>query len=58
MNKPQEFDSYELEELSDEERAESSSEDELEVLLNGTPEQKKKLIREYLTGGERVLERR
>ncbi|KAL3049766.1 hypothetical protein OYC64_009091 [Pagothenia borchgrevinki] len=50
MNKPQEFDSYELEELSDEERAESSSEDELEVLLNGTPEQKKKLIREYLTG--------
>jgi len=27
-----------------------SSEDELEVLLNGTPEQKKKLIREYLTG--------
>ncbi|XP_037342072.2 E2F-associated phosphoprotein [Pungitius pungitius] len=48
--KPQEFDSYELEEPSDEERAESSSEDELEVLLNGTPEQKKKLIREYLTG--------
>jgi hypothetical protein len=28
----------------------SSSEDELEVLLNGTPNQKKKLIREYLTG--------
>lgn len=27
-----------------------SSEDELDVLLNGTPEQKKKLIREYLTG--------
>ncbi|TNN41969.1 E2F-associated phosphoprotein [Liparis tanakae] len=50
LNKPQELDSYELEELSDEERAESSSEDELEVLLNGTPEQKKKLIREYLTG--------
>ncbi|XP_034418774.1 E2F-associated phosphoprotein [Cyclopterus lumpus] len=50
LNKPQEIDSYELEELSDEERAESSSEDELEVLLNGTPEQKKKLIREYLTG--------
>ncbi|KAF1375239.1 hypothetical protein PFLUV_G00237490 [Perca fluviatilis] len=49
MNKPQE-DPYELEEPSDEERAESSSEDELDVLLNGTPEQKKKLIREYLTG--------
>lgn len=28
----------------------SSSEDELDVLLNGTPDQKKKLIREYLTG--------
>ncbi|XP_021169003.1 E2F-associated phosphoprotein isoform X2 [Fundulus heteroclitus] len=27
-----------------------SSEDELDVLLNGTAEQKKKLIREYLTG--------
>ncbi|XP_020497628.1 E2F-associated phosphoprotein [Labrus bergylta] len=50
LNKPQEFDSYEIEEPSDEERAESSSEDELDVLLNGTPEQKKKLIREYLTG--------
>ncbi|KAM6969611.1 E2F-associated phosphoprotein [Tautogolabrus adspersus] len=50
MNKPQEFDSYEIEEPSDEDRAESSSEDELDVLLNGTPEQKKKLIREYLTG--------
>ncbi|XP_073339707.1 E2F-associated phosphoprotein isoform X2 [Pagrus major] len=50
LNKPEEFDSYEIEEPSDEERAESSSEDELEVLLNGTPEQKKKLIREYLTG--------
>nr|XP_020467216.1 E2F-associated phosphoprotein isoform X2 [Monopterus albus] len=46
----QEFDSYEIEEPSDEERAASSSEDELDVLLNGTPEQKKKLIREYLTG--------
>lgn len=44
------FDSYEIEEPSDEERAESSSEDELDVLLNGTPDQKKKLIREYLTG--------
>ncbi|XP_029316511.1 E2F-associated phosphoprotein isoform X2 [Cottoperca gobio] len=50
LNKPQEFDSYEIEEPSDEDRAESSSEDELDVLLNGTPEQKKKLIREYLTG--------
>ncbi|XP_029982177.1 E2F-associated phosphoprotein isoform X1 [Sphaeramia orbicularis] len=45
-----EFDSYEIEEPSDEDRAVSSSEDELDVLLNGTPEQKKKLIREYLTG--------
>ncbi|XP_049918164.1 E2F-associated phosphoprotein [Epinephelus moara] len=50
LNKPQEFDSYEIEEPSDEERAESSSEDELDILLNGTPQQKKKLIREYLTG--------
>ncbi|XP_056867864.1 LOW QUALITY PROTEIN: E2F-associated phosphoprotein [Takifugu flavidus] len=48
--KPPEFDSYEIEEPSDEERASSSSEDELDVLLNGTPDQKKKLIREYLTG--------
>ncbi|XP_037550550.1 E2F-associated phosphoprotein [Nematolebias whitei] len=48
--KSQEFDSYELDEPSDEERAVSSSEDELDVLLNGTAEQKKKLIREYLTG--------
>ncbi|XP_023122441.1 E2F-associated phosphoprotein [Amphiprion ocellaris] len=50
LNKSQDFDSYEIEEPSDEERAESSSEDELDVLLNGTPDQKKKLIREYLTG--------
>ncbi|XP_047201328.1 E2F-associated phosphoprotein [Girardinichthys multiradiatus] len=50
LNKSQDFDSYEIDEPSDEERAESSSEDELDVLLNGTPEQKKKLIREYLTG--------
>ncbi|XP_013885388.1 E2F-associated phosphoprotein [Austrofundulus limnaeus] len=50
LSKSQEFDSYEVEEPSDEERAASSSEDELDVLLNGTPEQKKKLIREYLTG--------
>ncbi|XP_019961471.2 E2F-associated phosphoprotein [Paralichthys olivaceus] len=49
-NKTQEFDSYEIEEPSDEEGAASSSEDELDVLLNGTPDQKKKLIREYLTG--------
>lgn len=27
-----------------------SSEDELDVLLHGTPDQKRKLIREYLTG--------
>ncbi|KAM6912168.1 E2F-associated phosphoprotein [Xenentodon cancila] len=44
------FDSYGLEELSDEDSPTSSSEDELDVLLNGTPEQRKKLIREYLTG--------
>ncbi|XP_076022183.1 E2F-associated phosphoprotein [Genypterus blacodes] len=50
ITKSEQFDSYELEEPSDEERAEDSSEDELDVLLNGTPEQKKKLIREYLTG--------
>ncbi|XP_026194805.1 E2F-associated phosphoprotein isoform X2 [Anabas testudineus] len=50
LNKSQDFDSYEIEEPSDEERAASSSEDELDVLLNGTPDQKKKLIREYLTG--------
>ncbi|TMS21589.1 E2F-associated phosphoprotein [Larimichthys crocea] len=48
--KLQESDPYEIEEPSDEDRAETSSEDELDVLLNGTPEQKKKLIREYLTG--------
>ncbi|XP_077421556.1 E2F-associated phosphoprotein [Vanacampus margaritifer] len=50
MNKCNDVDSYEIEEPSDEERAASSSEDELDVLLSGTPEQKKKLIREYLTG--------
>ncbi|XP_028293007.1 E2F-associated phosphoprotein [Gouania willdenowi] len=49
-SKPGDFDSYEIEEPSDEERAISSSEDELDILLNGTPHQKKKLIREYLTG--------
>ncbi|XP_061843666.1 E2F-associated phosphoprotein isoform X2 [Nerophis lumbriciformis] len=50
MDKVGDVDSYEIEEPSDEERAASSSEDELDVLLSGTPEQKKKLIREYLTG--------
>ncbi|XP_026086008.1 E2F-associated phosphoprotein-like [Carassius auratus] len=50
MNRQDDYDSYEIEEPSDEERAESSSEDELDILLNGTPDQKKKLIREYLTG--------
>ncbi|XP_073683503.1 E2F-associated phosphoprotein [Garra rufa] len=50
MNRQEDYDSYEIEEPSDEERAESSSEDELDILLNGTPDQKKKLIREYLTG--------
>ncbi|XP_029585591.1 E2F-associated phosphoprotein [Salmo trutta] len=50
MNRQAEYDSYEIEEPSDEERAEDSSEDELDVLLNGTPDQKRKLIREYLTG--------
>ncbi|XP_029350009.1 E2F-associated phosphoprotein isoform X2 [Echeneis naucrates] len=50
LNKSEDFDPYEIEEPSDEERASSSSEDELDVLLNGTPDQKKKLIREYLTG--------
>ncbi|XP_064783908.1 E2F-associated phosphoprotein [Oncorhynchus masou masou] len=50
MNRQVEYDSYEIEEPSDEERAEDSSEDELDVLLNGTPDQKRKLIREYLTG--------
>ncbi|XP_063354128.1 E2F-associated phosphoprotein [Pelmatolapia mariae] len=50
LGQAQDFESYEIEEPSDEERAASSSEDELDVLLNGTPDQKKKLIREYLTG--------
>lgn len=50
MNRKEDYDSYEIEEPSDEEGAASSSEDELDVLLNGTPEQKRKLIREYLTG--------
>ncbi|KAG7466481.1 hypothetical protein MATL_G00165200 [Megalops atlanticus] len=50
MNTKDDYDSYEIEEPSDEERAASSSEDELDVLLHGTPDQKRKLIREYLTG--------
>ncbi|XP_062863475.1 E2F-associated phosphoprotein [Trichomycterus rosablanca] len=50
MNRKEDYDSYEIEEPSDEERAASSSEDELDILLNGTSDQKKKLIREYLTG--------
>ncbi|XP_061741809.1 E2F-associated phosphoprotein isoform X2 [Nerophis ophidion] len=50
MDKLGDVDSYEIEEPSDEERAATSSEDELDVLLSGTVEQKKKLIREYLTG--------
>ncbi|KAM9777812.1 E2F-associated phosphoprotein [Neosynchiropus ocellatus] len=50
IHKGEQHDSYDLEEESDEDRGASSSEDELDVLLNGTPDQKKKLIREYLTG--------
>ncbi|KAM4014196.1 E2F-associated phosphoprotein [Anomaloglossus baeobatrachus] len=46
----QEYDAYPIEEPSDEERGSSSSEDELDILLHGTPEQKRKLIRECLTG--------
>lgn len=51
MNRLQEdYDPYAVEEPSDEEPALSSSEDELDVLLHGTPDQKRKLIRECLTG--------
>lgn len=50
IGKDNQHDSYELEEESDEDRGAISSEDELDVLLNGTADQKKKLIREYLTG--------
>ncbi|XP_005989256.1 E2F-associated phosphoprotein [Latimeria chalumnae] len=50
MNRGEEYDSYEVEEPSDEEGGLSSSEDELDVLLHGTPDQKRKLLREYLTG--------
>ncbi|XP_054572503.1 E2F-associated phosphoprotein isoform X3 [Eptesicus fuscus] len=51
MNRLQDdYDSYAVEEPSDEEPALSSSEDEVDVLLHGTPDQKRKLIRECLTG--------
>ncbi|XP_029454798.1 E2F-associated phosphoprotein [Rhinatrema bivittatum] len=50
MDRLRDYDPYEIEEPSDEEPGESSSEDEVDVLLHGTPEQKRKLIREYLTG--------
>ncbi|XP_015205896.2 E2F-associated phosphoprotein isoform X1 [Lepisosteus oculatus] len=50
MNRRDDYDSYDIEEPSDEEGAESSSEDEIDVLLHGTPDQKRKLLREYLTG--------
>ncbi|XP_072485741.1 E2F-associated phosphoprotein [Notamacropus eugenii] len=43
-------DPYVVEEPSDEEPALSSSEDEVDVLLHGTPDQKRKFIRECLTG--------
>uniref|UniRef100_A0A6B2F8A2 E2F-associated phosphoprotein n=1 Tax=Bothriechis nubestris TaxID=1766655 RepID=A0A6B2F8A2_9SAUR len=46
----EEDDPYVIEEPSDEDPAQSSSEDEVDVLLYGTPEQKRKLIRECLTG--------
>ncbi|NXU49853.1 EAPP protein, partial [Turnix velox] len=46
----EEYDPYLVEEPSDDERALSSSEDEVDVLLHGTPDQKRKLIRECLTG--------
>ncbi|XP_005623376.1 E2F-associated phosphoprotein isoform X2 [Canis lupus baileyi] len=46
----EEYDPYAVEEPSDEEPALSSSEDEVDVLLHGTPDQKRKLIRECLTG--------
>ncbi|XP_043841124.1 E2F-associated phosphoprotein isoform X2 [Dromiciops gliroides] len=43
-------DPYVVEEPSDDEPVLSSSEDEVDVLLHGTPDQKRKLIRECLTG--------
>ncbi|XP_041061304.1 E2F-associated phosphoprotein isoform X1 [Carcharodon carcharias] len=50
MNCQEQDDPYLVEEPSDQEDLSSSSEDELEVLLHGTPERKRKLIKEYLTG--------
>ncbi|XP_078411638.1 E2F-associated phosphoprotein [Cetorhinus maximus] len=50
MNCQEQDDPYLVEEPSDQEDLISSSEDELEVLLHGTPERKRKLIKEYLTG--------
>uniref|UniRef100_A0A8C8SJH7 E2F associated phosphoprotein n=1 Tax=Pelusios castaneus TaxID=367368 RepID=A0A8C8SJH7_9SAUR len=51
MSRLQEADDpYVIEEPSDEEPGQSSSEDEVDVLLYGTPNQKRKLIRECLTG--------
>ncbi|XP_067904138.1 E2F-associated phosphoprotein [Heterodontus francisci] len=50
MSRQEQDDPYLVEEPSDEEDPTSSSEDELDVLLHGTPERKRKLIKEYLTG--------
>ncbi|XP_055508060.1 E2F-associated phosphoprotein [Leucoraja erinacea] len=51
MNSLEADDPYLVEELSEEEEdPASSSEDELDILLHGTPERKRKLIKEYLTG--------
>ncbi|XP_020387930.1 E2F-associated phosphoprotein [Rhincodon typus] len=50
MNRQEQDDPYLVEEPSDQEDLSSSSEDELDVLLHGTPERKRKLIKEYLTG--------
>uniref|UniRef100_A0A2K5RG02 E2F associated phosphoprotein n=1 Tax=Cebus imitator TaxID=2715852 RepID=A0A2K5RG02_CEBIM len=47
---PDEYNPYTIEEPSEEEPALSSSEDKVDVLLHGTPDQKRKLIRECLTG--------
>ncbi|XP_069740840.1 E2F-associated phosphoprotein [Narcine bancroftii] len=50
MNSLESDDPYLVEELSEEEEPVSSSEDELDILLHGTPERKRKLIKECLTG--------
>ncbi|XP_072370610.1 E2F-associated phosphoprotein [Scyliorhinus torazame] len=50
MNHQEQDDPYLVEEPSDPEDVISSSEDELDILLHGTPERKRKLIKEYLTG--------